>query len=168
MTPERNDSAASSLPNRIPVTVSTQIFIIVRFSAPKFVAFAFGSAAIVGALAQLAKKMQKSIFLLVVMQFCASVDFSTLDNKVLFGYQGWFSHPKDGSAAGWRHWAPGVVPNGKTVSFDLWPDVSEYNSQDLCATDLHFANGETAYLFSSYRAGVVNKHFEWMQQVLGK
>ena len=35
----------------------------------------------------------------------SSVDFNTLDGKVMFGYQGWFLHPDDGSVyAKWRHW----------------------------------------------------------------
>src|SRR5690349_453062 len=39
-----------------------------------------------------------------------AVDSTTLDGKVLFGYQGWFRTPGDGSNVGWSHWsrsAPG-------------------------------------------------------------
>jgi len=35
------------------------------------------------------------------------VDPSTLDNKVLIGYQGWFTCPEDGSQR-WTHWSRGV------------------------------------------------------------
>ena len=36
------------------------------------------------------------------------VDFNSLDGKVMFGYQGWFLHPGDGSVyAKWRHWGSG-------------------------------------------------------------
>src|SRR5262245_37236500 len=35
------------------------------------------------------------------------VDASTLDGKVLLGYQGWFTCPSDGSGR-WTHWARGA------------------------------------------------------------
>jgi hypothetical protein len=37
-----------------------------------------------------------------------TVDASSLTDKVLFGYQGWFDTPSAGS--GWVHWSPGVTP----------------------------------------------------------
>jgi len=38
-----------------------------------------------------------------------TVDPSTLDGKVLLGYQGWFRCPGGGTAdSNWSHWASGV------------------------------------------------------------
>ncbi|MCD6394737.1 MAG: hypothetical protein J7M40_14690, partial [Planctomycetes bacterium] len=38
----------------------------------------------------------------------AGVDTSTLDGKVMCGYQGWFTCPGDGSSKGWNHWAESI------------------------------------------------------------
>ncbi len=91
-----------------------------------------------------------------------SVDASTMDKKFMMGYQGWHQTPCDGSASpAWRHWFGGTPPNSPLI--DFWPDVSEYSTADLCSTGLRFPNGQTAYLFSDFSAGVVLKHFQWMQ-----
>ena len=48
------------------------------------------------------------------------VDASTLNGKVLFGYQGWFRCPGDPSGAGWLHWsrkAAKLTPD--TVTFEM-------------------------------------------------
>ena len=63
----------------------------------------------------------------------AGVDVSTLDNKVMAGYQGWFNTPDDGADLGWTHWSRSkdklFGPGNVTV--DLWPDVSEYDEDEL-------------------------------------
>jgi hypothetical protein len=33
------------------------------------------------------------------------VDTTTLQGKVMAGYQGWFNTPTDGAKLGWTHWA---------------------------------------------------------------
>src|SRR5881392_236509 len=53
------------------------------------------------------------------------VDRTTLDGKVMCGYQGWYCAEGDDSGRGWAHYqrrgrfAPG------SCTIDLWPDVSE-------------------------------------------
>ena len=53
------------------------------------------------------------------------IDTTTLNGKVLVGYQGWFNCVGDGARLGWKHWARDrnkpVGPGNVTV--DLWPDV---------------------------------------------
>jgi hypothetical protein len=89
-------------------------------------------------------------------------DATTLDRKLIVGYQGWFSTPRSGRL-GWSHWAPGRTPSRDNVTFDLWPDLSELDADELAETDLRFAGGGRASLFSSYSAKTVLRHFAWMQ-----
>ncbi len=90
----------------------------------------------------------------------AAVDATTLKNKVLFGYQGWFDCPLSGG--GWTHWSHGVPAEG-TLTVDLYPDLKEFKTTDLCAAgDLKIA-GKQAYLFSAKTPAVVDAHFRWMQ-----
>src|SRR6185436_8627944 len=55
----------------------------------------------------------------------ARVDTSTLSNKVMCGYQGWFNAEGDGAERGWVHWTKrrGPLAPGN-AKIDLWPDVS--------------------------------------------
>ena len=62
------------------------------------------------------------------------IDPSTLNGKVLLGYQGWFSCPGDGSPHNnWRSWSRGV-PAPDTLTVDLYPDLSELDADErsLC------------------------------------
>ena len=61
------------------------------------------------------------------------IDATTLDGKVLCGYQGWFNTPADGAGFGFTHWGQGLErTNGGRFTVDMWPDVSEYAPADLC------------------------------------
>ena len=91
------------------------------------------------------------------------VNASSLIGPVLFGYQGWFRTPDDGSRVGWSHWSRGV-PTAETITVDLYPDLSEFDPKDLAPLPGATIGGKPAYLFSSYNKNVVMKHFEWMQQ----
>lgn len=92
------------------------------------------------------------------------VDPSTLDRKVLFGYQGWFSCPGDGSAFDrWIHWFRNQQPTAASATFDAWPDVSELGAAERCPTQMSLAGGATAALFSSARRPTVVRHFAWMK-----
>ena len=93
-----------------------------------------------------------------------TVDASTLDGKVLFGYQGWFRTPNDGSGAGWSHWSRGVAPSPDTMTVDLYPDLSEFDPKDLCPIPGESIGNKLAYLFSAFNKNVGMKHFEWMKQ----
>ena len=57
----------------------------------------------------------------------AQVDATTIHRKLLFGYQGWFGCPGDGSPLGaWEHWfRRGAPASADTLRVDMWPDVSE-------------------------------------------
>ena len=99
-------------------------------------------------------------------QAARPVDSTTLDRKLMFGYQGWFACPGDGSPlAAWEHWfrrgdqaAPG------TLRVDMWPDVSELGADERCDTPLTLASGARAQLYSAYNPKTVDRHFRWMQE----
>lgn len=94
------------------------------------------------------------------------IDATTLDGKVLCGYQGWFNTPGDGTSLGFRHWGQGLDrTNGGRFTIDMWPDVSEYATEDLKEVPgLHMPDGSPARLYSAYRKGPVLLHFQWMRQ----
>jgi hypothetical protein len=90
------------------------------------------------------------------------VDPSTLDGKVLFGYQGWFDCPSD-NRGGWSHWARGV-PTAESLVIDLYPDLREFDAADLCRVPGMTLGEGPAYLFSAHNPRVVLRHFEWMRE----
>ncbi|QEH33607.1 hypothetical protein OJF2_21110 [Aquisphaera giovannonii] len=94
------------------------------------------------------------------------VDASTLDGKVLCGYQGWFNTPGDGWGSGFVHWGRGLEsPDRRHFTVDLWPDVSEYAPEDLCdIPGLKMPDGSPARLYSAFRKGPVLTHFRWMRE----
>ena len=46
----------------------------------------------------------------------SDVDATTLDGKVLCGYQGWFNTPCDGAGFGFTHWGRGWTGPGAGIS----------------------------------------------------
>ena len=95
-----------------------------------------------------------------------AVDTSTLTGKIMCGYQGWFNCPTDGADLGWTHWArhngPEMGPGNATV--DLWPDVSQYDADELYSTKFRLSDGQPAKVFSSHNRKTVRRHFKWMQE----
>jgi hypothetical protein len=94
------------------------------------------------------------------------VDATTLDGKVLCGYQGWFNTPGDGSGFGFVHWGRGLERiAGRRFTVDLWPDVSEYDPRDLFEVPgMKLPDGSPARLYSAYRKGPVLLHCKWMRE----
>ena len=84
----------------------------------------------------------------------------------MFGYQGWFGCPDDGSTlARWEHWfRPGQPASAATLRVDMWPDLSELPAEEHCATPLALPDGRNAPLYSAYRRGAVDMHFRWMRE----
>jgi hypothetical protein len=92
------------------------------------------------------------------------VDPSTLDGKVMCGYQGWFTAPEDGAQRGWTHYARRGRFEPGFCTIDLWPDVSELDDDERFATAFRHADGSVAHVFSSFRRKTVLRHFDWMKQ----
>lgn len=92
------------------------------------------------------------------------VDTSTLSNKVMCGYQGWFNVEGDGAERGWVHWTKRRGPLGPgSAKIDLWPDVSELGADERFATGFTNADGRPDEVFSSFKQGTVLRHFQWMR-----
>ncbi|MBM3786238.1 MAG: hypothetical protein FJW30_17910 [Acidobacteria bacterium] len=102
--------------------------------------------------------------------FCAlfiraqSPNPSTLDGKVLLGYQGWFRCPGGGPmGTNWSHWANGT-PTPSSLVIDMYPDLREFEPGETCAVPGMTIGANPALLFSSGNSKTVDRHFRWMQQ----
>jgi len=95
----------------------------------------------------------------------APLDFSTLDGKVMFGYQGWFLHPDDGSAyARWRHWGRDRTFSPDKITVDMFPDLREYEADELYPTEgFTYADGRPAHVYSAYTNKTVVRHMKWVR-----
>jgi hypothetical protein len=92
------------------------------------------------------------------------VDASTLSNKMLFGYQGWFACTNDGSPPNrWVHWFRNGAPYATNATVDFWPDVSELDNDELFHTAMNLSNGAPARVYAAYKTKTVVRHFKWMQ-----
>lgn len=90
------------------------------------------------------------------------VDASTLHHKVMFGYQGWFAAPGDGSAVNrWHHWFRNNIPDAAHANVDLYPDLRELDADELFDT-LMTHGSAPAKLYSAYTQKTVERHFKWM------
>ena len=95
----------------------------------------------------------------------SDVDATTLDGKVLCGYQGWFNTPCDSEGFGFGHWGEGLDGTNGSFVVDMWPDVSEYDPGDLCEVPhLKMPDGSPARLYSAFLKGPVLLHCKWMRQ----
>jgi len=100
-----------------------------------------------------------------VAQVAARIDATTLDGKLMFGYQGWFGCPGDGSPLdSWEHWFRRGVPSAATLRVDMWPDVSELSENERCNTSMSLPDGRAAQLYSAYNPRTVDRHFAWLQE----
>jgi hypothetical protein len=98
-------------------------------------------------------------------RLASGVDASTMNHKLLMGYQGWFSAPGDGSAQNsWVHWFANNTPTADNANFDFWPDTSELDADELFSTSMTYSNGSPAKLYSAYKQKTVVRHFKWMQE----
>jgi hypothetical protein len=94
-----------------------------------------------------------------------TADATSLNNKVMAGYQGWFRAPDDRPGnTGWAHWFNSPVPSPRAMSFDTWPDMSELTPAEKYAVPgFTNADGSQACLYSAQNYPTVLRHFEWMR-----
>ena len=93
------------------------------------------------------------------------IDPSTLYGKLIFGYQGWFSAAGDGSPLhDWNHWSKNQkLPDSENTRVQMWPDVSEYDADELYDTGLKYPDGSAAKVYSAWNLKTVMRHFRWMR-----
>src|SRR5262245_20785694 len=92
------------------------------------------------------------------------VDPSTLNNKILAGYQGWFNAPGALTNDGWSHWSQSSTDIGPGLyNVDLWPDISEFDPEELfLAPNVTLLDSSIGRLFSSVTRKTTERHFKWM------
>ncbi len=105
-----------------------------------------------------------------VQNWCTTQHASSLEGKVLFGYQGWFDaagsrSPNGGGKGSWVHWSGPSGPNASDCTFDLWPAMSEYPVQfPTPGLRSRKDGGGPMTLFSDFTAGTQDVHFRWMRE----
>ena len=53
----------------------------------------------------------------------------------------------------WTHWSSnGNEPGNSTFAIDIWPNMLEYDDDELAKTSLKYVDGSNVGLFSSYNA----------------
>jgi hypothetical protein len=95
----------------------------------------------------------------------STADATTIDNKVMAGYQGWFRTPGDVTGdTSWAHWFNSSTPSQSEEAFDSWPDVSSFAASEVTTVPgFQYPDGSPATLYSGQNAGAVLHHFQWMK-----
>lgn len=92
------------------------------------------------------------------------VNATGLSQKVMCGYQGWFGAPGDGVFDNWQHWTRNrLEPAPDTMTIDMWPDLSDFDQDELFPTAFQFQGGQNACLYSANLEKTVTRHFSWMK-----
>ena len=94
----------------------------------------------------------------------SGINPSGINGRILTGYQGWFRAEGDGSGLGFTHYVDHGPFKPGNCSIDLWPDLSEFDADELFPTPFQHRNGATAKVFSSVHPKTVNRHFSWMEK----
>lgn len=93
------------------------------------------------------------------------VDTTSLKDKVMVGYQGWFRTPNDLEDNGWFHWCSNNSMEPENFNTDMWPELTQYEPDTLFrAGNVTTRGGQPAYVFSSTSLNAVRTHFRWMRK----
>ena len=104
---------------------------------------------------------KSKLFAISVVSNTTTIDPSTLNNKVMFGYQGWFTAPTDGATTNpWHHYFSDG--DNQIPVVDFWPDVSEFDDNELFDTGLILPGGAAAKVPSAYTMKTVKRHMKWL------
>jgi len=92
------------------------------------------------------------------------VDASTLDKKLMCGYQGWYRCAGDGTNLAWVHYR-GFDLNfyDGNCGIEFWPDMSEMDQDEHYLPHKFFhEDGSRAYVYSNANPKSTLRHFKWM------
>ena len=104
---------------------------------------------------------KSDLFSISVVDNPTIIDPNTLNNKVMFGYQGWFTTPYDGANTNpWHHYFSGG--DNQLPVVDFWPDISEFDANELYDTGLLLPDGSAAKVPSAYTMKTVKRHMKWL------
>jgi len=104
---------------------------------------------------------KSDLFSISVVSNITTIDPSTLNDKVMFGYQGWFTTPQDGANTNpWHHYF--FDGDNQTPVVDFWPDISEFDENELFDTGLLLPDGTAAKVPSAYTMKTVKRHMKWL------
>jgi len=87
---------------------------------------------------------------------------SELTGRVMVGYQGWFRAEGDGSGMGFEHYSQQGRFEPGFCTIDFWPELSEFEPDELYETPFQHRDGRSAKVFSSINPKTVDRHFAWM------
>lgn len=89
-----------------------------------------------------------------------------LEYGAFYGYQGWHFAEGDGrvQANDWVHWFEGNIPDAEHIHGDMWPDLREYDTDNLYDTDMKYPNGETVKIYSGFDYSTIDLHVKWMKE----
>jgi len=88
-------------------------------------------------------------------------NYSEFKGKSVAGYQSWFTASNTNS--GWVHWSGNTRPAPGNSSFEVYPDVRDYDKEALSPTAFaDLGNGEPSEVFTSALA--IDTHFDWMKE----
>lgn len=92
------------------------------------------------------------------------VDSSTLDKKLMAGYQGWYRCAGDGTGLPWVHYrARDLNFYDGNCGIDYWPDMSEMDQDEKYLPHKFFhPDGSKAYVYSNAHPKSTLRHFKWM------
>lgn len=103
-----------------------------------------------------------SLMTLAQTKHSANSKYMSYDGLVMAGYQGWFNCEGDGADMGWTHYSKKGEFKDGSCTIDFWPDMREYKVK--YKTPFKFADGSSAYVFSSYDESTIDLHFKWMKE----
>lgn len=98
--------------------------------------------------------------------FAPETESNRMLGKSMAGYQAWF-RASDNDKSGWNHWNGGSRPGAGSLSFEMWPDVSDYLEAGIKLYDTSFRDlgtGQSAQLFNSTDPEIIDTHFKWISE----
>jgi hypothetical protein len=92
------------------------------------------------------------------------VDSSTLNKKIMCGYQGWYRCAGDGTGLAWVHYrARDLNFYDGNCGIEYWPEMSEMDQDEKYLPHKFFhPDGSKAYVYSNANPKTTLRHFKWM------